>query len=162
MTTTPAIRHVLYADDDSNDVFFMTRAFEQLGLGGTLHVVSTGRQAQDYLAATIAAGAGDAPAIPDLVLLDVKMPLLTGHEVLGWIRQQHALDALAVVLFTSSTQPSDLAQAAERGADGFFVKPSDARDLRRVIESVLAAVSRRAPGERLRFTENRLAPSTGR
>lgn len=157
MTSDLAIGHVLYAEDDPNDVFFMTRAFEQLGLREALHVVSTGEQALEYLKAARAASAGDGPSsMPDLVLLDVKMPLLSGREVLTWMRQHEEFDGVAVVLFTSSTQPSDLAYASEHGADGLFVKPADARTLMRVMESVLGSLKVRARGEHLAFVENRL------
>ena len=154
MSDPLSVAHVLYAEDDPNDVFFMTRAFEQLGVRDALHIVSTGRQAVDYLAAVLAPGS--AMHLPDLVLLDVKMPLLSGREVLTWIRQRQAFDGVAVVLFTSSTQPSDLAFAEEHGADGLFVKPADARLLARVVESILRSVPSHARGERLRFAENRL------
>lgn len=164
MSAPLTIGHVLYAEDDPNDVFFMTRAFEQLGLREALQVVSTGRQAVDHLAAALGAADGDAsgdahgaPPMPELVLLDVKMPLLSGREVLAWIRERRALDDVAVVLFTSSTQPSDLAYASEHGADGLFVKPADARQLMGVVESILESMAHRTRGARLAFAENRLA-----
>jgi len=60
---------------------------------------------------------------PTCVLLDIKLPSLSGFEVLSWIRQQPGLKRLPVVMLTSSTLPSDINQAYDLGANSYLVKP---------------------------------------
>jgi two-component system response regulator len=114
---------ILYAEDDENDVFFVTRAFAKAGYPH-LRVVISGREAVDYLGATLRTDAV-APH-PALVLLDLNLPFLSGLEVLTWIRQQAPLAGLPVVIFTSSAQPSDIVRAYAAGATAYITKPNAA------------------------------------
>ena len=63
--------------------------------------------------------------LPDLLLLDLKMPGIDGFEVLTWIRQQPGLSSLRVVVLTASDHIRDVNQAYQLGANSFMVKPSD-------------------------------------
>lgn len=114
--TRPAI---LYAEDDENDVFFVTRAFAKAG-GPRLEVVATGRDA----VALLTRHREVAASRPALVLLDLNLPFLSGHEVLAWIRQEPAFANLPVVVFTSSAQPSDIEGAYLAGATAYLTKPN--------------------------------------
>jgi len=60
-----------------------------------------------------------------LVLLDLKLPRLSGHEVLSWIRSQNATRRLPVVVLTSSDEPRDINMAYDAGANSYLVKPGD-------------------------------------
>jgi CheY-like chemotaxis protein len=60
------------------------------------------------------------------VLLDLKLPLVSGLEVLEWIRSQSAHQTLVVVVFSSSANPQDVRSAYQLGANAFAVKPADA------------------------------------
>jgi CheY-like chemotaxis protein len=61
--------------------------------------------------------------LPDVVLLDLKMPAYTGHEVLEWLRGQSQLRDMKVYLLTSSDEPKDRQRAEKAGAQGYLVKP---------------------------------------
>jgi CheY-like chemotaxis protein len=61
--------------------------------------------------------------MPNLVLLDLKMPRKSGLEVLGWIREQPHLKRLPVVVFTSSKHDQDINKAYDLGANSYLVKP---------------------------------------
>ncbi|MGZ8920414.1 MAG: response regulator, partial [Limisphaerales bacterium] len=65
----------------------------------------------------------DRHPVPDLVLLDLKMPRKSGLEVLGWIREQANYKRLPVVVFTSSKHDQDINRAYELGANSYLVKP---------------------------------------
>jgi CheY-like chemotaxis protein len=71
---------VLYVEDEEYDVLFMRRAFEKAGGGHDLHVVIDGQKAIDYLSDA-------SQPRPDLVLLDLNLPLISGFEVLDWMRR---------------------------------------------------------------------------
>jgi CheY-like chemotaxis protein len=61
--------------------------------------------------------------LPVVVLLDLKLPLVSGHEVLAWIRKQPRLEGLVVVVVTSSDEPSDVRRSYSLGANSYMMKP---------------------------------------
>lgn len=156
-------KRVLYAEDDENDAFFMERAFTEMGAGGCLRVVCNGELATEYLAGTGAFGSRAEFPIPDLLLLDVKMPEMSGLEVLSWVRQRPEFKRLTVVMFTSSTQPADVEYCAAHGADAYLVKPSQAARLKDLMPLVLAARMTEVEGRRrLEIPGNQLSALEGR
>lgn len=98
-----------------------------------MQAVADGRAAQDYLL-----GQGDYAnrkkhPWPDLLLLDLRLPLLTGLELLAWIREQPSpLKDLRVVVLTSSTEDSDMRRTLELGAVSYLVKPPTAEMVEKV------------------------------
>lgn len=127
---------VLYAEDDENDAFFMRRAFGKLRNPPALRIVPDGRKAVDYLSGAGTFADRAANPLPLLLLLDIKMPYLTGREVLTWVRQQPALAPLPVVMLTSSTQTGDIEYCRKAGANAFLVKPSQAERLGELAQSI--------------------------
>ena len=77
---------VLYAEDDENDAFLLANAFKRVGIPHRLVVVDDGRAAIDYLAGEGEYADRAQHPLPRLVLLDLKMPAVTGLEVLQWIK----------------------------------------------------------------------------
>jgi CheY-like chemotaxis protein len=149
-------RAVLYAEDDENDVFFMQRAFAKLRRPDDLHIVANGRQAVDYLR-----GAGEFAdrskfPQPHVLLLDVKMPELSGLEVLAWARARPEFATLRIVMFTSSTQASDVEVSRTLGASAYLVKPSNAEGLAALVDGVVAADTASPASQRLIVAGNLL------
>lgn len=113
---------VLLAEDNEDDFFLTHRALTKAGLT-SIHHVEDGRQAIDYLAGHGPYADRARHPLPDLFLLDLKMPHFTGHEVLEWLRTQPGLQNLAVHVLTSSDEPRDRERARLARADGYLVKP---------------------------------------
>lgn len=116
---------ILQVEDEEADVFLIQRVFRRAGINSPLRAVTDGQEAIDYLS-----GAGpytdrEKYPLPCLVLLDLKLPKIDGLGVLAWIRRQPQLKGLVVVIFSSSSQPADVEQAYELGANSFIQKPSD-------------------------------------
>lgn len=158
------IGRVLYAEDDENDAYFMRRAFAKAGLPHELHLVADGRAAIDYLTEAGALADPAARASPTLILLDVKMPGVTGLGVLHWIRQHPEFDPVPVVMLTSSNQERDLREAFVNGANGYLLKPSNADELTTLLRAVLTsahAVSGSFRERWLDFAGNHPPPRTG-
>ena len=111
---------ILLVEDDHNDVLLIKRAFQKANIANPIIVVNDGEQAVSYLA-------GREPyvdrAVPMLVLLDLKLPRKSGHEVLEWLRQQPNLNRLPVVVLTASSESSDVNRAYDLGANSYLVKP---------------------------------------
>lgn len=116
-------RHLLLAEDDDNDVWFLQRALAEAGVENPLHVVHDGEQAIAYLAGEGEFANRDEFPLPYLMILDLKMPRKTGLDVLSWLRTQEALSCLPVIVFSSSAHPHDVEQAYRLGANSFVVKP---------------------------------------
>lgn len=120
-------RSILLVDDSEDDVFFFKTAAKKRGLTQPLTVATNGREAVDVLRRYIN---GENRATPfGLVLLDIKMPFMSGLEVLEWIRSQPALRFLPVIMLTSSEQEGDIEAAYRLGAASFIVKPSNPEEL---------------------------------
>ena len=117
-------KKILLVEDNDDDVFLITRAFKNVGLVTPMVRATDGQNAIDYLS-----GKGEYAdrvkfPMPSLVLLDIKMPFLSGLEVLRWIRSQAPLAALPVIMFTTSSQECDVRSAYSLGANAFLVKPA--------------------------------------
>ena len=122
--TTQGIARILLVEDDPHDVVLILTAFAELGLEDQIVVVNNGEQAIDFLRARNAFR-GRSPGYPAVVLLDVKLPLLDGFEVLEQIRSDEATKCLPVVVLTASNQERDRQRAYALGANGYVVKNID-------------------------------------
>jgi CheY-like chemotaxis protein len=120
---------ILLVEDNEDDAFLMKHALNAAGVLNPLFTVETGQQAVDYLAGNgIYQNRAQYP-LPVMVFLDLKLPLMSGHEVLAWIRGQRQLESLTVVVLTSSNEPSDVRRSYSMGANSYLVKPLTASQL---------------------------------
>jgi CheY-like chemotaxis protein len=116
---------ILLAEDREDDIILVKRAFEKGEIANPLFVVRDGEEAISYLSGIGKYGNRAEYPLPDLLLLDLKMPRVDGFEVLRWVRQQPGFSALRVVVLTSSDQIRDVNTAYRLGANSFMVKPTD-------------------------------------
>ena len=114
---------ILLVEDDPNDIILIKRAFEKTRITNPLQVVEDGEEAISYLAGKGRYADREKYPLPMLLLLDLKLPRKSGHEVLEWLRQQPILKRLTVVVLTSSQQSSDINRAYDLGANSYLVKP---------------------------------------
>jgi CheY-like chemotaxis protein len=121
---------VLLAEDEEYDVEFMQHAFKKAGVSNALLVVRDGQETIAYLEGQGKyADRGGYPE-PFLLLLDLKLPILDGFDVLEWIQQRPRWrDGLLVIVLTSSGQEPDRKRALDLGAHGYLIKPGDAEGL---------------------------------
>ncbi len=115
---------ILQVEDDENDVFMVEHAFKRSGIACPLQVVRDGQSAIDYLNGVGEYGDREKAPLPCLLLLDLKLPMRSGFEVLKWIRQNPVFKKLVVVIFSSSELPKDIEMAYELGANSYIVKPA--------------------------------------
>ena len=129
-------KKVLIAEDDPSDVFLLRRAFAVAKIPATLHFVCDGQEAIDYLEGGAAYNNRTAYPLPDLMLLDLKMPKLNGFDVLTWLRRQPGLKRLLVTVLTSSDQPNDINRAYDLGANSYLLKPHNSSELSVLVAQV--------------------------
>lgn len=120
---------VLSADDDPDDRDLLIRAVESSSIPCTVEAVSDGRALLDYLHRTSAGRGGRAAGIPDLILLDLDMPVVDGRQALRTIKVDPLLRWIPVIAFTSSMDPGDVVHAYDIGANAYVTKPSTFSDL---------------------------------
>jgi CheY-like chemotaxis protein len=128
--------NILLVDDNDDDAFFIEKAFTSAGSPAHIFRCIDGREAQHYLL-------GEAPftnrgfyPVPDLILLDLKIPHMSGMEVLRWIREQPGLRHLIVLVLTSSAQQRDIDEAYALQANCFLTKPSALADTVELAKSI--------------------------
>jgi len=131
-----AKKRVLVAEDDPSDVYLLKRAFAAADVPATLHVVRDGQEAIDYLEGQDGYADRNAHPLPDLMLLDLKMPRMNGFDVLNWLRQKPGLKRLLVTVLTSSSESVDINRAYDLGANSYLVKPHGTNDLAELVRRV--------------------------
>ncbi len=118
------LKRILLAEDNSRDVELILAALEEIRLANAVDVARDGVEVLDYLYGR-GRFADRPPGLPVVVVLDIKMPRLSGPEVLRQIRADPQLKSLPVVMFTSSREDPDLAECYALGANAYVVKPLD-------------------------------------
>jgi chemotaxis family two-component system response regulator Rcp1 len=129
---------ILLVEDDDADAFFLQRAIQKLQIPFPLDRVTDGQSAIDYLARK---GRFEKLAhlpVPRLVVLDLKMPICSGFDVLEWVRSQTSFQHLKVAVWSSSTLPEDKAKAMHLGASDFVVKPAKLVEYESIIQKWLS------------------------
>jgi CheY-like chemotaxis protein len=116
------MKSVLLVEDNEDDAWMMKMACQRTGIPHSLHIVTDGNAAIDYLTGTGSYADRAAHPLPDLIFLDIKLPKRNGHEVLEWIRGRPDFKSLPVVMLTSSTEPKDVSRAYSLGVTSYLRK----------------------------------------
>lgn len=115
--------HILLVEDRRMDVELTLDAFREAQLKDTVHVAWNGEQALDYLFGRDEFADRQRYPMPDLVLLDLKLPGIDGQEVLRQVKSTPELKRMPVVVLTSSREQRDRLECYDHGANSFLVKP---------------------------------------
>lgn len=116
---------ILLVEDNPNDVKLTLLAFKSANLANTVHVARDGVEAVEYLFGNTSSPGQELSQRPKLVLLDLKLPRLDGHEVLKRIKGDPRTAAIPVVMLTSSGEERDVMRTYEIGANSYIIKPVD-------------------------------------
>jgi len=113
---------ILIVDDDENDIFFVKRAFTEINVHCTFHTLKNGQEAVDYLQGEGEYANRQKFPIPMMILMDLKMPIMDGFQVLAWLRSREGIKVIPTIVFSSSDLPNDITRAYELGANSFMTK----------------------------------------
>ena len=116
---------ILLAEDNRDDEELTARAFKKARIKNEVIVVRDGAEALEYLFCTGKYAGRDPNEMPQVVLLDLKLPKVDGLEVLRRIRANPLTKVLPVIILTSSREESDLLEGYRGGANSYIVKPVD-------------------------------------
>lgn len=128
---------ILWVEDDRDDAFLIGRAIRKAGLDQPM-LVTDGREAVEYLSGSGKYGDRGAHPLPSLILLDLKLPKMSGFEVLQWVRGNPAFRRIPVIMFTSSKEKVDVDRAYELGANAYLLKSVDYQNLVEALKVVRA------------------------
>jgi CheY-like chemotaxis protein len=127
---------ILLVEDEPNDAFFFEHCLREAGIVNRLRVAKDGLEALDYLKGTGKFADRETHPLPCLVVLDLKLPRATGFEVLEQMRLEPGLRRMIVLVLTSSSSDRDIVKSYDLGANAYLVKPSDSRDLARIVQTL--------------------------
>jgi|SRR5882724_1049747 len=136
---------ILLVEDSDDDVFFMRYALKKAGISYPVHLAADGQEAVDYLTGTDKYSDRQAFPLPTLILLDLKLPFLSGFEVLAWMREQLTVRHVPVFILTGSSEACDKEKARELGAKRYFVKPPNEAMIHQIMESLDSESALAAP-----------------
>jgi len=116
---------ILLVEDNPDDEALTLRALKSHNLANEVIVARDGSQALDYLFRAAEGKSGETAVLPELVLLDIKLPGIDGLEVLRRLRQNPHTRRLPVVMLTSSVEETDRLASYDLGANSYVRKPVD-------------------------------------
>jgi two-component system response regulator len=116
---------ILLVEDNPNDIKLTLHAFKTANLANSVHVARDGVEALEFLFGAASSPDEKIPERPKLVLLDLKLPRLDGHEVLKRIKGDPRTSGIPVVVLTSSSEERDVMKTYDVGANSYIVKPVD-------------------------------------
>src|SRR2546425_414314 len=127
---------ILLVEDDEDDILLLRRAFRNAHIANPLLEVRDGQAAIQYLSGEGDYGDRTRYPIPFLILLDLRLPKLSGFEVIAWLREQPQLANVIVVVLTASDHVPDVTKARELGANSYLVKPGNFEELVQMVKRI--------------------------
>jgi CheY-like chemotaxis protein len=140
---------ILIVEDTPDDAALLLRALQRHQLAARVAVAQDGPEALDFLFGTGAHAERRPDDRPKLVLLDLKLPRMSGLEVLGRLKADPRTRPIPVVIFTSSAQERDVAESYHAGVNSYVIKPLDwdvLAEVMRQISSYWLGLNRAAAG----------------
>lgn len=128
---------ILLVEDNIDHAEMVIRSLEEVPLAHTVVHLEDGEVALDYLHARGDFGYRESAELPHLMLLDLRLPRLSGLEVLAQVKGDERLRALPVVVLTTSDAETDLAQAYASYANSYLTKPADFAELGRMLRDAV-------------------------
>jgi len=116
---------ILLVEDNPRDAEITLRALKKQNLANKVHVAKDGAEALDFIFSRGAYAHGDKNHVPKVVLLDLKLPKVSGLEVLRAIKGDAQARTIPVVVLTSSQEEKDMIESYQLGVNSYIVKPVD-------------------------------------
>jgi CheY-like chemotaxis protein len=124
------MQNIYLIDDDMDDVELFREALEEVNPSISLQYANDGYEAVKTLTERKS-------ALPDLIFLDISMPIFSGLQCLASFKKDDQLKDLPVIMYTTSSQEREIRTARELGASAFVTKPNDFKVLKRLLALVL-------------------------
>ncbi|MEO6302646.1 MAG: response regulator [Bacteroidia bacterium] len=129
----------LVADDDPDEHYLIHNAIHKVNEYAEIHSVFTGFQLFEFLFNKGMYENQDV-SMPDVILLDINMPILNGFEILKTIKETPQLNNIIIYILTTSNREEDRIKALGLGANGYYIKPNDFNDLKTIISEIYSGI----------------------
>lgn len=151
MVLSPAWQlDILAVEDTPSDIDLLRMALQKCGSVRSLQVVNDGAEAIAYLKGEPPYDAGRRQ-VPNIIFMDLKMPRMSGLEVLRWLRNNPECSVIPVIIMSNSCLDQDVLQAYRLGANAYFEKPTDFDALQSILQSILTFWSHAKRPPMIRF-----------
>ena len=127
---------LLIVEDNADDITMLRRVLTQAGTVNPVQIVSNGEEAIKYLSGEGQFADRTRFPLPRLMITDINMPRRGGFELLRWLRAHPQVQAVPSLILTGSNSPADIEQAFQGGVHGYFVKPSNLKDLQSMFQLI--------------------------
>jgi two-component system, chemotaxis family, response regulator Rcp1 len=125
--------NVFLIEDNEGDILLISEALKEITIPIDLSAVRDGHDAVEYLKNCCN---GYLESLPDLIFLDINLPKMNGHEVLGFIKTTEELKSIPVIMLTTSSSNQDIRQAYLNYANCYITKPSGTNNYQEIIEKI--------------------------
>lgn len=125
--------HILLVEDNEGDILLTTEALEEGKIANNLSVVKNGKDALDFI---FQRGVFKDVKKPDLILLDINLPLKNGHEVLEVIKTDDKTKHIPVIMLTTSSSENDIKLAYKHHANCYITKPVEVEDFLKAVATI--------------------------
>lgn len=130
------LRTILLIEDESSDAALLLRGFEKAQVSNPIIHLTNGDDALRYLAGKGEYADRRKYPLPALMLLDLKLPGMSGIQLLQWMRVQGEIKRIPVVVLTSDEDPDTINAAYDLGANSYLVKPGNAAEIARMVQTI--------------------------
>lgn len=135
MTVTKLIDPLLVVEDSNEDFKMLQRLMRRFAVQNPIYRCTNGDEVLDFL---YQEGDYQNPGIaprPSVILLNLNLPGIDGRDLLERLKQDRSLREIPVVVFTTSSNPTDIELCYQKGANGYLIKPMDFHDLQKTIQA---------------------------
>ena len=126
---------ILIVEDDPNDALILKKALAREGIKHTIQVVPGGQEAINYLQGQGQYSDRSQFPFPSVIFTDLKMPRISGFDVLHWLRTHPECSVIPVIILSASKLDEDIKRAYQMGANAYLVKPTQIRDLQQMVKT---------------------------
>jgi CheY-like chemotaxis protein len=127
--------NILLVEDNEGDILLTTEALQEMKIANTLEIVRTGEAAIEFLDER-ATDKGSKSRLPDIILLDVNLPRINGHEVLKYIKESDTLKHIPVIMLTTSSSYDDISKSYQEHVNCYIVKPVEVSDFLKAVVQI--------------------------
>ncbi len=125
--------NILLVEDSSADIILTKRTIRKIKINVNFHIIEDGSMVLPYLQKSAEFSRTD---LPDLIILDLKLPKLNGLDVLKKIKEDPKLKVIPVIIFSASNLIEDVKKCYENYANAFITKPIDLEEFEKIIISI--------------------------
>lgn len=136
MQTDNAPMKIIVADDDPDDRIFIGEAFAEAKFQPEISYAKDGEELMQYLRRTGAFEHLKGETLPNIILLDLNMPKMDGHEVLSELKSDPQLKRIPVIVLTTSKAEEDIFETYDLGVNSFITKPVSFEDLKSIADTI--------------------------